>query len=48
MALAGGGAFSSVTISDHTRTAAEIIARFTGRATQFEDAGEQGTLVRIA
>ena len=48
MALAGGGAFSSVKISDHTRTAAEIIARFTGRATQFEDAGEQGTLVRIA
>ena len=48
MALAGGGAFSSVKISDHTRTAAEIIARFTGRVTQFEDAGEQGTLVRIA
>ncbi|NTZ43994.1 RNA 3'-terminal phosphate cyclase [Altererythrobacter sp. SALINAS58] len=47
MALAGGGAFTSVKISQHTRTAADIIALFTGRGTQFEDAGPKGQLVRI-
>ncbi|XUU60562.1 RNA 3'-terminal phosphate cyclase [Erythrobacter sp. HA6-11] len=29
-ALAGGGAFSTVKLSEHTRTAAELIERFTG------------------
>ncbi|MBH1943952.1 RNA 3'-terminal phosphate cyclase [Erythrobacter sp. YJ-T3-07] len=48
MALAGGGAFTSVKISDHTRTAAETIARFTGRTTRFEQDGEGRQLVRIA
>lgn len=47
MAIAGGGSFTSVKISQHTRTAAEIIGLFTGRSTYFEDAGDQGHLVRI-
>ncbi len=47
MALAGGGAFTSVKISQHTRTAADIIAQFTGRTCRFEDAGPKGTLVRV-
>jgi RNA 3'-terminal phosphate cyclase (ATP) len=34
-ALAGGGAFTTVKPSLHARTAADIIARFTGRETQF-------------
>lgn len=48
MALAGGGAFTSVKISEHTRTAAEIIQRFTGRTTRFEQDGEGRQLVSIA
>ena len=47
MAIAGGGLFTSVKISQHTRTAADIIAQFTGRMTQFEDAGDKGHLVRV-
>ena len=42
------GSFTSAKISDHTRTEGETIAMFTGRSTHFEDAGEQGQLVRIA
>ena len=34
-ALAGGGAFTSVKPSQHARTAADIITRFTGRTTHF-------------
>jgi RNA 3'-terminal phosphate cyclase (ATP) len=34
-ALAGGGMFTTVKPSLHSRTAADIIERFTGRATQF-------------
>ena len=34
-ALAGGGAFTSVKLSEHTRTAARIIERFTGRSVLF-------------
>ena len=48
MALAGGGAFTSVKISEHTRTGAEIIQRFTGRTTRFEQDGEGRQLVSIA
>ena len=48
MAIAGGGAFTSVKVSQHTRTAADIIAQFTGRSARFEDAGNNGTLVRLA
>ncbi|MGY4395621.1 RNA 3'-terminal phosphate cyclase (ATP) [Sphingomonas sp. UYAg733] len=35
-ALAGGGAFTTVKPSEHSRTAAEIIARFLGRTCVFE------------
>jgi RNA 3'-terminal phosphate cyclase (ATP) len=35
--LAGGGMFTTVKPSLHTRTAADIIARFTGRETQFAE-----------
>ena len=48
MALAGGGAFSSVKISQHSRTAADIIHRFTGQTTQFEDGEGKTQLVSIA
>ena len=48
MAVAGGGAFSSVKISQHTRTAADIIAQFIGRNSQFEEADDFGNVVRIA
>ena len=48
MALAGGGAFTSVKISEHTRTAAEIIHRFTGRSTRFEQDDQGRQLVSIA
>jgi RNA 3'-terminal phosphate cyclase (ATP) len=43
MAIAGGGAFTSVKISEHTRTAASLIERFTGRTTRFgvDDGGRQ-------
>ena len=47
MALAGGGTFTTVKISQHTRTAADIIALFTGRGTHFTEAGDKGHLVRI-
>jgi RNA 3'-terminal phosphate cyclase (ATP) len=42
-ALAGGGAFTSVKLSEHTRTAARIVARFTGRTIRVSSAtgGEQ-------
>ena len=45
--VAGGGAFTTVKISEHTRTAAALIERFTGtRIALVEDDGR--TLVRIA
>lgn len=34
-ALAGGGTFTSVKLSEHTRTAARIVERFTGRRVRF-------------
>lgn len=36
MALAGGGTFTTVKPSEHSRTAARVIERFTGRRTRFE------------
>lgn len=47
-ALAGGGAFTSVKLSEHTRTAAQIVARFTGRSVRFAalDGGVQLVEVR--
>ena len=47
IALAGGGSFTTVKISQHTRTAADIIALFTGRHAHFEEAADKGHLVRI-
>jgi RNA 3'-terminal phosphate cyclase (ATP) len=45
--IAGGGAFTTVKISEHTRTAAALIERFTGtRIALVEDDGR--TLVRMA
>jgi RNA 3'-terminal phosphate cyclase (ATP) len=46
-ALAGGGAFSSVKLSEHTRTAAGIIERFTGRAVRFGERAGGEQLVEI-
>jgi RNA 3'-terminal phosphate cyclase (ATP) len=39
-ALAGGGAFTSVKLSEHTRTAAGVIQRFTGRTVGFGTAAD--------
>jgi RNA 3'-terminal phosphate cyclase (ATP) len=47
-ALAGGGAFTSVKLSEHTRTAARIIELFTGRTVRFGEAeGASTQLVEI-
>ncbi|WP_343342976.1 RNA 3'-terminal phosphate cyclase [Sphingomicrobium sp. XHP0239] len=48
MSIAGGGTFTSVKVSEHTRTAADVITKFTGRSAQFEDADTRGTLVRLS
>lgn len=47
-ALAGGGAFTSVKLSEHTRTAAHVVQRFTGSTVSFETTtgGEQLVEVR--
>lgn len=45
-ALAGGGAFTSVKLSEHTRTAAQIIERFTGHTIRMA-ADEHAHLVEI-
>jgi RNA 3'-terminal phosphate cyclase (ATP) len=45
-AVAGGGVFSTVKISDHTRTAAGIARRFTGMDVSFEE-GAAGQVVRL-
>lgn len=47
MALAGGGTFTTVKPSDHSRTAADIIARFTGRRTRFEQQADGAHRVTI-
>lgn len=39
-ALAGGGAFTSVKLSEHTRTAAQVVQRFTGRTVRFGPAAD--------
>jgi RNA 3'-terminal phosphate cyclase (ATP) len=39
-AMAGAGAFTTVKLSGHTRTAAELIARFTGREFAFNEDSE--------
>ena len=47
-AMAGGGAFTSVKVSQHSLTAADIIERFTGRKFAFETADDGGNLVRMS
>ncbi|WP_240047506.1 RNA 3'-terminal phosphate cyclase [Sphingomonas panacisoli] len=47
-ALAGGGSFTTVKPSDHARTAASIIERFTGRQWVFEQQANGCHLVRQA
>lgn len=47
MAIAGGGSFTSVKISEHTRTAASVIDRFTGRATKFSQDASGRQLVEV-
>lgn len=46
-AIAGGGAFTTVKPSQHSRTAADVIARFLDRQCSFEPAGDRGHLVTI-
>ncbi|WP_209346863.1 RNA 3'-terminal phosphate cyclase [Pontixanthobacter sp. CEM42] len=46
-AIAGGGKFTSVKISQHTLTAADIIERFTGRATRFSKLDDGTHLVEV-
>jgi RNA 3'-terminal phosphate cyclase (ATP) len=48
MALAGGGVFTTVKPSDHARTAATVIERFTGRRTRFEQQAGRSHVVTIA
>jgi RNA 3'-terminal phosphate cyclase (ATP) len=46
-ALAGGGSFSTVKLSGHSRTAAEIIERFTGRRCEFQVREGESNLVTV-
>jgi RNA 3'-terminal phosphate cyclase (ATP) len=46
-ACAGGGAFTTVKISEHTRTAAALIARFTGRELTFSEQSDGAWLVTM-
>lgn len=47
-ALAGGGAFTTVKPTQHSRTAADVIERFTGRRCTFTEQAGGGHLVSIA
>ena len=47
MAAAGGGTFTSVKTSQHSRTAAAIIERFTGRSTRFDMPEKGPTVVTV-
>ena len=46
-AFAGGGAFTTVKLSQHTRTAAALIARFTGREFTFRERAEGAWLAEL-
>ena len=48
MALAGGGAFTTVKLSGHTRTAMELIERFTGRQITARENPAGGQLIEIS
>lgn len=47
LAIAGAGVFSTVKLSDHTRTAAALIARFTGREFGFHEADDGRWLASV-
>ena len=47
-AMAGAGAFTSVKLSEHTRTAARLIERFTGRAFAFSEGADGAWLVKLS
>jgi RNA 3'-terminal phosphate cyclase (ATP) len=47
LALAGGGRFTSVKPSQHARTAADIIEKFTGRATRFDEREGESWMVTV-
>lgn len=47
-ARAGGGAFTTVKLSEHTRTAARLIERFTGTPFRFTERDGGGWLVEVA
>lgn len=47
LAVAGGGVFTSVKVSEHSRTAAEIVKLFTDRETTFEATESGATLVSV-
>jgi RNA 3'-terminal phosphate cyclase (ATP) len=46
-AIAGGGQFTTVKPSQHSRTAADIIALFTGRTAQFEERQDKPWMVSV-
>ena len=46
-AMAGRGAFTTVKLSEHTRTAAELIERFTGRGFRFSETLDGSHLVEV-
>ena len=48
IALAGGGTFTTVKVSDHSHTAAAVIERFTGRRTTFVQQADGSHLVTVA
>jgi RNA 3'-terminal phosphate cyclase (ATP) len=47
MALAGGGRFTTVKLSQHGRTAAAVIAKFLPVAFRFEEKDEQPNMVTM-
>ena len=46
-AMAGGGAFTTVKISEHTRTAANLIERFSGKSFRFSEAADGSHLAEL-
>ena len=46
-AMAGGGAFTTVKLSEHTRTAAKLIERFSARSFRFSDTDDGARLVEV-
>ncbi|MXP29114.1 RNA 3'-terminal phosphate cyclase [Porphyrobacter algicida] len=47
-AMAGGGAFTTVKISEHTKTAVTLVERFSGRDFRFSETSEGSHLVEVS